>query len=127
LNLVKTLQRAVLLLWLLALLTSAGVAPFCASCGPKVMDCCKGDPSGAVSMNQTPCCDFRMSVTAEPHPARMTSQDSGSLQDEAPQIATQAVGGSIASPDLPQLPASNESRASNPSPPLFLLHTSFLC
>ncbi len=123
----KNLKRLLLLLWLLSLLGSYGVAPFCASCGPKVMDCCKGESSGTDSLNQTPCCDFRMSVTVEPHPARMTSLHSQGFQDEATRALSHVVARSIAPVVFLERTASNEGTLSHSSPPLFLLNASFLC
>jgi hypothetical protein len=127
LSIVKNLKKAVLFVSLLSLLGSTGVAPFCSSCGPKVMDCCKGDSSRAESLNETPCCDFRMSVTAEPHPARMTPHDTRSLPNEALRAATQAASGCIAAPEPTPAPDSSAGQVPSPSPPLFLLNASFLC
>gem|GEM_PF-2391609 len=126
-NLVKTLQRVVLMFTLLSLLGSAGVAPFCASCGPKAMDCCKGDPSKAESLSQSPCCDFQMSVTVEPHPARMSSPDSQRLQDEAQPVSFHVATRASAEAVHPEWLASSESPGSDTSPPLFLLNESFRC
>ena len=124
---VKTLQRAVLLLLLLSLLGSAGVVPLCASCGPKPMDCCKGDASRAASLNQAPCCAFRMSVTVEPHPARMTSVDSRNLQDEAPLVSARHVTHPSADARLPERFAPSAGPPLDISPPLFLKNSSFRC
>jgi hypothetical protein len=127
LTIVNNLKKAVFFLSLLSLLGSSGVTPFCASCGPKVMDCCKGDPSKAESFSQSPCCDFRMSVTVEPHPARMTSLDSRSFQDEATRALSLVDARPIAPVVFLERTASNEGALSDSSPPLFLLNASFLC
>jgi|SRR6185436_10618197 len=124
---VKSLHRAVLLLSLISLLGSVGVAPFCASCGPKVMDCCKGSTSREASVSQPPCCDFRMSVTPEPHPARMTSLDSRFFQEDATRVPSPIVTHSLAPAVFLERPASIEGTPSDTSPPLFLLNASFLC
>ena len=126
-NFVKTLKRAVLLLSLLSLMGSAGVVPLCASCGPKLMDCCKGNSSGAVSLNLAPCCDFHMSVTVEPHPARMTSVDSRNLQDEAPLVSAWDVTHPSVDARLPERFAPSAGPPLDISPPLFLKNSSFLC
>jgi hypothetical protein len=91
------------------------------------MDCCKGDPSRAASLNQAPCCEFRMSVTVEPHPARMTSVDSRNLQDEAPLASTQVVTPSSTDARLPERFATSAGPPLDTSPPLFLMNSSFLC
>ena len=124
---VKTLQKVIVLLVLLSLLGIGGVAPLCASCGPRVMDCCRIDASAFESIGSDPCCDFRIDVAPEPPPARMFSSDSVPRPERSAHGVAEMVPLQHSVADLhpeaspPRLPRSSSS------PPLFLLNLSLLC
>ena len=91
------------------------------------MNCCLGNPSRSDSLNESPCCDFRMGVSVEPHPARMTTLDSRCHLDETIMAAGLAVAHLLPTAGSLEEPAFPDDTLIDTSPPLFLLNVSLLC